>query len=92
MSLSRFLKSAGVGVLVAVLVLVLGVAGQVAWVVLGLLSRGDAGSNAVRIDFAVPWFSFASGIFAIVGLLVGFSWAHRRHRARTLRGQSGEAS
>jgi hypothetical protein len=88
-SLKLFLKSAGIGILVALLVLVVGVAGQVAWVVLRLLSRGDAGSNVVRIDFVVP--SFASGIFAIVGLIVGFWWAFRRRPAQTPRTGSEEA-
>jgi hypothetical protein len=36
MSLKHFLKSAGVGIAVAVLVLVVGVAGEVAWLALGL--------------------------------------------------------
>jgi hypothetical protein len=36
MSLNRFIKSAGVGILVAALVLVIGVAGEVAWLALGL--------------------------------------------------------
>jgi hypothetical protein len=36
MSLKHFLKSAGVGIAVALIVLVIGVAGEVAWLALGL--------------------------------------------------------
>jgi hypothetical protein len=105
MSLSRFLKSAGVGIAVAVLVLVLGVAGQIAWVASGLpgvhrttlaptTTTTDDRSETISESYVdIRWVSFTpSLVLALAGLLVGFSWASRRNSARSLGAGSGEAS
>ena len=87
MSVKHLLKCAGVGILAALIALAIGVAAEVAWLGFALISQGDAGSSAVRVDFAVHWFSFALGILAIVGLVAGFWWALRRdlRASRTIR-------
>jgi hypothetical protein len=77
MSLKQILKSAGVGILVAVLVLVIGVAGQMAWVVLRLPDQPSGETWTWQPISAAPPFAMA-----VVGFLVGFVWAFRRHSAR----------
>jgi hypothetical protein len=99
MSLSRFFKSARVGISVALMVLVIGVAGEVAWLALGLpgvhrtavAPTADVGAGTpqattlydrsetisesyVDMPFVIP---------AILGLVVGFWWAFRRHPTGT---------
>jgi hypothetical protein len=105
MNLKRFVKSAVISVAVALLVLVLGVAGEITWLVLGLPGvHRTGGAPATALSIGMTYFdddtisqsdAYISSIptytLAVVGLIVGFWWACRRESARTLREQSAEA-
>jgi hypothetical protein len=96
---------------------VVGVAGEVAWLALGLPGVHRTSRNVpVTTSGKVPVASSATSltdrsetvsesytdftwtpvhwapsfILALAGLVAGFSWEYRRHRARTHRGQPGE--
>jgi hypothetical protein len=64
MNLKHFVKSAGVGILIGVLVLVLGAAGELAWLALGL-----PGVHRTVVSFA------PSIIVATMWSVIGFWWA-----------------
>jgi hypothetical protein len=79
MPLKRFLKNALVGIAVAVAALVLGILAEVVWVLLRSYV-GESGEGGVWVSLPLP--GAGAVVFAAIGLLVGFWWAYRRHRAR----------
>jgi hypothetical protein len=86
MSLIRFIRSAIVGIAVAVLVLILGVAGEIAWFVLRLRESDESAVGGVFSWVSLP--GAPALILAAVGLVSGFVWAFRRYPARRLRAPS----
>jgi H+/Cl- antiporter ClcA len=100
MSLIRFIKSAGFGISLALIVLIVGLAIQTAWLVLGLpgvrrtvvapttpinlVTRVYDRSETISESYADISF-VPSYILAAVGLVSGFWWVYRRDPARRLR-------
>jgi hypothetical protein len=91
MTPKQFLKSAGVGIAVAAIVLVIGVAGEVAWLGLGLpgvhrttvtptndaATTSDIGSTIISESYA-DISTVPTIIASGVGLVGGFWWRSRR--------------
>jgi hypothetical protein len=86
MNFKHFLESMGVGMAVAVFVLVVGVGGDAAWAVWKAQARSTDGFVYAEFNVVLLF------ILAAVGLIVGFWWAYRRDSTRALRRQFGEAS